>query len=161
MSKAIFTKDFTTKTVMIEKTFQANKDKVWAAYTDGDTLAKWWGPKEWPASNLSFDFSQGGHWHYCMTGPDGTKACGKITYLEINPKDSFSANDAFADEKGNIDETLPKTNWNVIFEGMGDTTKVTTKMTFGTAEDMQKLVEMGFEEGFTSSLSNLEEYLAS
>lgn len=48
------------------------------------------------------------------------------------------------------------TDWVVNFEDMGESTKLTIGLTFATQEEMQKIINMGFEAGFTESLSNLE-----
>lgn len=158
-NKAIFSKDFTNKSMTIEKVFNAPLAKVWEYYSDGEKMAKWWGPETWPATSISFDFRDGGHWHYCMTGPDGTKAYGYINYLKIEPMKGFHAKDYFSNEEGTVDESLPETDWVTTFEEIDGKTKLTIVNTYESAEAMQKLVEMGFEEGFTSALTNLDKLL--
>jgi uncharacterized protein YndB with AHSA1/START domain len=69
-----FIKDSENKKLLVDKTFRADRTRVWKAWTEAEKPVKWWGPKEWPASSKSFDFRPGGHWHYYMTGPDGTQA---------------------------------------------------------------------------------------
>ena len=142
MSDPIIHKDFENKTVVIEKTFAAPRSKVWRAYTDETLLIKWWGPKTWPASSKSFDFRPGGHWHYYMTGPDGTEAWGQIHYIEIMPEDYFTAIDEFSDPEGNKNDSLPTNNWRTEFIDEGETTKVITTLTFTSSENMQTLVDM-------------------
>ncbi len=155
-SAPIITKDFTNRKVTIEKTFSAPKSKVWRAYTDDALLIKWWGPKGWPASSKSFDFRPGGHWHYCMTGPDGTEAWGKLYYLEIQPEEYFIAEDEFSDPEGNKNTSLPTNHWKNEFFSQWDATKVVVTLTFSSTENMQTLIDMWFQEGFSDALDNLD-----
>ena len=45
-----------------------------------DLLEKWWAPKPWKAETKSMNFKDGGHWHYSMVGPDGTRMWARIDY---------------------------------------------------------------------------------
>lgn len=155
-NKAIFTKDFHTKSITIEKTFNAKLERVWEYYTVGEKLAQWWGPETWPATSVSSDFSEGGHWHYYMQGPDGTRAHGYLDYVKIEPLKMFQAIDSFCSPEGVKDTNLPTTNWLATFQETDGKTKVTIVTTYASSEDMQKIVEMGFEEGFTSAMHNLD-----
>jgi len=150
------------KNITIEHIFLADLPKVWHAWTSVERLVKWWGPADWPASNKSFDFRAGGHWHYCMTGPDGTKAWGWMEYTHIDEGQGFSFDDYFCDEDGVKNSGLPSARWKVLFgEITPGRTSVTIVLSFETESELQKIVEMGFEPGFTSALYNLEELLSS
>jgi uncharacterized protein YndB with AHSA1/START domain len=151
-------KDIKNKTLTIKRVFQASADKLWAAWSDEKLLSNWWGPREWPTTTKSFDFRPGGHWHYCMTGPEGTQSWGWVDYTNIQSPKSFEAKDSFSDQEGHKSDVLPHTQWNVSIEGDSPTTLI-TKLTFNSEADMQKIIEMGFEAGMTESLDKLEEQL--
>ena len=51
-------------------------------------------------------------------------------------------------------------DWKCVFTGSGDTTKVTVEVSFDSEADMEKIIEMGFREGFASAHTNLDELLA-
>ena len=51
-------------------------------------------------------------------------------------------------------------HWQVAFSPTAGGTRVQVVITFRSEEDMQKIVEMGFEEGFTAAHGNLDELLA-
>lgn len=160
MNKTTVTKDTANKTVTVEHEFNAPREKVWEAWTDGSKLEKWWGPKTWPATSKSMDFRPGGHWHYYMTGPDGTKSWGRIDYETIEPQNFITGLDSFSDEEGNKNNDFPSTHWRVEFSEEGDKTKIKVLLTFATEADMEKLIEMGFEEGFSDALDNLDRMFA-
>ena len=56
---------------------------------------------------------------------------------------------------------MPRMDWVVKFNGATDSTKVETVITFATEEDLNKIVEMGFKEGFAMAHGNLDELLES
>jgi len=153
-------KDAENKTITIQTEYEADQQRVWDAWTHSDQLDKWWGPQGWPATTKSFDFSEGGHWHYKMTGPDGTEVWSWADYLTIDPINGFTAKDYFADADGTKNPELPGTNWDVAFSSEEGKTRVHVTLTFDKEADMQKLIEMGFEGGFSQGLENLQNYLA-
>lgn len=153
-------KDFTNKTVHISREFNASLKTVWEACTKSEILDQWWAPKPWKAETKSMNFKEGGFWLYAMAGPEGEKHWGKLTYLEINPLKNFQAEDAFCDENGNVNPELPVTKWNNVFTETENGTRVEYFLQFDKVEDLEKIIEMGFEEGVATASDGLEELLA-
>lgn len=160
MNKAVFTKDLENKQLHVERTFNAPRSKVWKAWTDASMLEKWWAPKPWKAVTKSFEFKEGGQWLYYMLGPEGEKHWGTMDYKTIDAENRFTAVDAFSDEHGNPTPDSPITKWEIIFEDQGDKTIMRETSTFDSLEGMEKLLNMGMEEGFSMGLDQLEELLA-
>ncbi len=160
MQQPIVTKDEANKTITIERMFSAPRAKVWQAWTTRELLEPWWAPKPWKAVTKSFDFSEGGRWLYYMEGPDGTKSWSLIDYLTIDPEHGFTAKDAFCDEEGNLNPDMPATDWNIQFSEQDGQTKIMVKLVFASLESMKQIIEMGFEEGFSMGLNQLEELLS-
>ena len=79
--------------LIAERSFKAPKSKVWEYYTTAELLDKWWAPEPYKAITKSFDFSEGGHWHYIMQGPEGDVHHCINNYKTINPEESFTAFD--------------------------------------------------------------------
>lgn len=158
--KPAFTKDAANHTMVVTKTVAAPRNQVWKAWTTSELLDQWWGPKPWNAITQKMEFIPGGKWLYYMQGPDGTKSWATVEYKSIEPEKSFSGLDAFADEAGNINMELPRTDWRVEFTDQGDNTDMTVTMKFADEAAMQKIIDMGFEEGFTIGLDQLDELLA-
>ena len=94
-----------------------------------------------------------------MQGPDGTRHYSKIDYKSIDSGKSFSSIDAFCDEKGETMNEMPVMQWTVSFKPVGDATRVEITITFDSLEDMEKIVEMGFKEGFAAGHTQLDELL--
>ena len=161
-NKMEMVKDLPNKKVTVTRYFDANVADVWAAWTQSELLDLWWAPKPWKAETKEMDFRNGGYWLYAMVGPDGTKQYAKISYSAINPEKSYNATDAFCDEHGNPTNELPSMNWHNSFHADGaDKTKVIIEIHFANEADFETIMTMGFEEGFTMALGNLDEYFAS
>ena len=152
-----FSVDKGNRKIRVKREFAAPLDKVWAAWTQRELLDKWWAPKPWEAKTKSLDFTPGGMWLYAMVGPDGTTHWSRSDYQSINPQESFSWLSAFCDSEGNMDETLSRSNWNNGFNEEQGATFVTIEITYQNIADMEMMIEMGFKEGFTAGLQNLED----
>ena len=158
--ETVYTEDPTNKKIKVVREFDAPVEKVWKAWTDPATLDRWWAPKPWKAVTKSMDFSEGGTWLYYMLGPDGERQYCRADYTSIIPGKSFAGDDAFTDENGTPNKEMPSMHWDVRFNGSGSTTKVVTELGFDTEEEMNKILEMGFKEGFAAAHQNLDEVLA-
>lgn len=154
-----FTVDKHNNTITIIREYDAPLEKVWKAWTTSEMLDQWWGPKPWRAITKSLDFREGGHWHYSMNGPEGEVQWGKFDYLTIEPNESFTGKDGFSDENGTLDTTLPQNHWELRMSQTGNTVMVDMLLTFEKAEDIDTYIDMGFKEGITQTLDQLEEIL--
>jgi uncharacterized protein YndB with AHSA1/START domain len=153
-------KDLAAKKLKVVRHFDAPVDKVWKAWTERELLDKWWAPKPWRAETKTLDFRAGGLWLYAMVGPDGTRMWCRVDLLAVSPRQYFTSRAVFCDEEGNADPSAPPMNWRVQFEATDAGTTIVTEITFDKEADMKKIVEMGFEGGYTMGLGNLEELLA-
>lgn len=164
MSKSLlfnFVVDKKKNVINVERTFDAPVDLVWAAWTEADILEKWWAPKPWTARSKSMDFREGGHWLYAMVSPENEEHWGKAEYITIRHQKFFSGIDGFCDADGNMDTNLPRNKWENEFIARGNQTTVQIKLSFDSLADLEKIIEMGFKEGFTAGLENLDQYIAS
>lgn len=157
--QTIISKDAANKKLIVVREFDAPLEEVWKAWTDKDILDKWWAPKPWKAKTKTMDFREGGFWLYTMAGPDGTEAWSRADYKKIVENKSFIAEDAFCDENGNITNEFPGMHWKNEFSSTETGTKVEVEITFANEADMEKIIEMGFETGFTMAHGNLDELL--
>lgn len=152
-------KDLTNKKITVTKNFSAPPQTVWEAWTTKEVLDQWWAPKPWRAETKSMEFKEGGAWLYDMVGPENERHHAKVGYTKIDTSNFFEGTDSFTDENGIVNKAMPQTHWRVDFKKAGTGTTVITILTAQTKEALEKLLEMGFEEGFKRGLNNLEEYL--
>jgi len=154
-----FSVDKENKTITVKRQFAAGLDQVWAAWTQPELLDQWWAPKPYRVETKSMDFREGGSWLYAMISPENEAHWCRADYKEVNSRKRFSALDAFCDAEGNINTGFPRSFWTNSFSGNGETTTVDIVITYEDLADLEKILEMGFKEGFTMGLGNLDELL--
>jgi uncharacterized protein YndB with AHSA1/START domain len=157
--ETIYTKDPSNKKLKVVREFDAPLQKVWNAWTKSELLDQWWAPRPWKAVTQSQDFKEGGTWYYYMQGPESECHYCRVDYKKIVPNKSFSGYDAFCDDKGNINKEFPQMLWECQFTSTSSGTKVEVEIIFDSEADLQKIVEMGFKEGFAMAHNNLDELL--
>src|ERR1043165_653811 len=87
--------------VKIVRTFNAPLALVWAAWTEPQHVAQWWGPKGFTNPVCELDVRPGGAFRIDMCSPDGTIYPGKGVYHEIvEPERLVLTSTAFDDEAG-------------------------------------------------------------
>lgn len=146
--------------IQVKREFAANLPLVWDAWTKPELLDQWWAPKPYQTQTKSMDFREGGYWLYCMAGPDGDKHWCRADYKSITPHQHFSGLDAFCNEDGEINTSHPRSLWNNAFSEQSGITTVNITISYSSLEDLEKIIEMGFKEGFTMAMENLDQYLA-
>jgi len=157
--ETIYTKE-ASKQMKVVREFDASPEEVWKAWTEPEILDQWWAPKPWKAVTVAMEFREGGRWLYYMQGPEGERHYCRADYTSIVPNESFSVDDAFCDENGNTLTDMPSTHWDNTFARSGTGTRVEVLLTFSSEADMNKIIEMGFREGFASAHNNLDALLA-
>jgi uncharacterized protein YndB with AHSA1/START domain len=158
--ETVYTKDLANKKIKAVREFAAPVEKVWRAWTESAMLEQWWAPKPYKAVTQEMHFHEGGFWRYYMLGPEGERHYCRLDYRSIVPNSSYDVIDAFCDEKGELNTEMPRMNWHVAFYSTDSGTRAEIEISFKTVEDLQKIVEMGFEEGFRMAHGNLDELLA-
>ena len=147
-----------TKTVLIIREFAAELSLVWDAFTKQEILDQWWAPKPWSSKTKYMDFKVGGRRFYAMVSPDGEELGWSIQkYTSISPKTNFKLVNAFADKDENPD--LPGSDWDLNFSEQNGTTTMRVSIYNESLARMEKMIEMGFSEGFKMTLNYLEELL--
>lgn len=148
-----------TNSIHVEREFAADLDLVWDAWTKAELLDQWWAPKPFKAVTRSMDFRVGGRWLYYMLSPKDEKFWCRVDYHKIETKKSYAAKDGFCDEDGNLNPDFPRSQWSNIFrEGVGSTT-VSVTVQYEKLADLEKIISMGFKEGFSMALENLDQYI--
>jgi len=154
-----FTVDKSTCTVFIDREFDAERALVWDAFTKPEILDQWWAPKPMRSETKYMNFKAGGRRFYAMVGPDGQAHWGVQDFTAVSPKTNFKFVSAFTDADENINKDLSSSAWSLDFSETGGVTKVNISIKLNTLADMERRLQMGFKEGFTMTLNDLEERL--
>jgi uncharacterized protein YndB with AHSA1/START domain len=128
------------------------------AFTRAEFLDQWVAPKPYKARTKVMDFKPGGRRFYAMVSPEGQERWALQKFISISPKTHFKMFNAFADKDENPEPA--GSHWDYFFSEKDGITTVRISIYNDSLERMEKLIEMGFKEGFLMSMKNLEELLS-
>lgn len=146
-------------TIHIVREFAADIQSVWNAWTKPEILSKWWAPKPYHVETKTFDFREGGIWLYAMVGPENDKYWSRVDYKSIKLQQQILCQDAFSDEKGNVDPEKPSSLWINNFSEHNGITTLNITLQFERLTDLEMLIKMGFKEGISMTFNSLEKLL--
>ena len=96
------------KELVITRVLDAPRELVWKAWTEPESMMRWWGPKGFTCPVCRIDLRVGGAYLNCMRSPEGQDYWSTGVYREIVPPERLVCTDSFADEKGNV---VPATHY--------------------------------------------------
>lgn len=73
------------RTFNTSRSIAASPDEIFAAFTDPERLARWWGPSGFTNTFHTFEFQTGGHWVYTMHSPNGGNPDNESIFELIEP----------------------------------------------------------------------------
>jgi len=143
--------------LVITRIFDAPRELVWKAWTEPESVKRWWGPKGFTAPVSKIELRVGGKYLSSMRSPEGQVFWSTGVYRELIPLERIVCTDSFADEKGNV---VPATYYGmtgewprellvtVTLEEDGGRTKMTLRHAGIPAGKMSELCELGWNESF-------------
>ena len=152
-----FTVDKAAKTVFITREFAAELPLVWDAFTKQEILDQWTAPAPYIAKTKYMNFEVGGQRFYAMVSPEGQEQWAIQKYTSITPKTNFKMWNVFADKDENPE--VSGSEWDYNFSEQNGITKVRITVFNESFERMERVLA-GFQQGFTMTLANLENLLA-
>lgn len=142
--------------VLITRDFDAPPERVWAAWTDPERLARWFGPDGFRITTHAWDFRVGGTWRFTMHGPDGTDYPNWVRYKVIAPPRRL------AYDHGGSKADAADFEGTATFEPLpGGRTRLALRSVFPSKEARDHVVrEFHAIEGGRQTLARLAEHLA-
>jgi uncharacterized protein YndB with AHSA1/START domain len=159
-----------TKGFTLVRTVAATPEQIWKAWTDEDSAAEWWHPRDMktPRDSVKIDAREAGHYTYTMVFPNTGEAfvTGGV-YLEVVPFErlvfTWGAPDVDPKDAPVVTVTLEPVG-GATGEGVEGTvdavTGGTTQMTFDLRGVDAEESDANYYEGWQQALDQLEEYLA-
>jgi uncharacterized protein YndB with AHSA1/START domain len=77
------------KTFSTSREIPALPEDIFAAISNPERLAKWWGPAGFTNTFSRFQFISGGKWSFIMHGPDGVNYVNESEFAEIIPNEKI------------------------------------------------------------------------
>ena len=147
------TNDRQSRTVTIQRTFNAPISLVWEAWTKAEHIVKWWSPKGSEMEIVTHEFKVGGIWKYVMTMPNGTDFIADGEYQEIEEPNKLVTT-------ANFRPMTEGVTMEVLLEEKGDQTDFTFNVIHPTEEYKLQQEKMGIYNGWGSVFDQLSEFLA-
>lgn len=137
------------KQIRIVRTLHAPIDRVWEVWTKPEHITNWWGPNGFTSTIHEMDFREGGEWRLTLHGPDGQNYPNRSVFKEILPL-----------KKIVFEHMHPHFMTTVLFETVGETTRIDWTMEFETAE-LRNIIVTTFkaDKGQEENIEKLERYL--
>lgn len=142
-------------------------DLVWRGLTDPDLLKKWFCPKPWALSDCRLDLRPGGEFYTVMQDPEGNEFPNTGCFLEIIPKKRLTWTSTLvgdfrpAPPLGANDKECAHLAMTAIvsIEAIQTGTAYTAHVMHSTPEQTKTHEDMGFFEGWGTTITQLEELL--
>jgi len=139
--------------ILIERVFDATRDRVWRAFTEPELIAKWWGR----GNDLvieRFEVEKGGHWRFVEHSTEGEHGF-EGRYAEVTPEERIVWTFEWDGMPGYPCRETAQ------FEDLGDgRTRIRSTTIFFTAEECEGMLASGMEGGLNESYAALDRLLA-
>lgn len=147
--------------IVITREFKASRELFWDVWTQPVHVEKWFGPEGFATKVVESDLRPGGVSQYIMIGPDGKEYPGKGVYKEVVRPERIVSTDEFGDDFDAGGADLPEGMiLTVLFDDLGEKTRLTLRVSHPTPADRKKHEDMGVVGGWQSSFDKLDNYLA-
>ena len=138
--------------LVITRTFEAPRHRVFQAWTEPSQVARWWGPQGFTTTYCDMDIRPGGAFRVCMRSPEGADYWKQGVYREVVEPERLVFTFAWEDAEGKPGHQTLVT---VTFTEQGGKTKLTLhQAVFDTVEARNE-----HRRGWASCLERFAEYL--
>ena len=136
--------------LVMSRSFDAPRELVFAAHTQAEHLAHWWGRGN--PLDVTIDFRVGGAWRFVETA-DGTQHPFRGEFREIQAPETFTWTFEYEPMAGHIAVERYE------FTEQDGKTTVTSRTVFASTEDRDTMLSEGAEAGAEQSYAALDAYL--
>ena len=119
--KSISERSTVHSTFIIERTYRASPERVFAAWSEQAAKAQWFGPSEKHAESYSLDFREGGREHLSAPAPDGAIYSYDAVIADIVPAQRIVHTYDMHRDDARISVSVAT----IEFEAVGDATRLT------------------------------------
>lgn len=153
-------KDPSALTLTIVAEFDATPVQVWEVWEDPRKLERWWGPPTFPATFTRHEFMVGGQSRYFMTGPGGETPRGWWQLEVVEKPNRIEFANGLAGDDGEPESGVEPMPSHVTFEPTDGGTRMTAVTHFVSVEQMERMLDMGMQEGMNQAVSQIDALLA-
>ena len=144
------------RSLIATRVYDAPRALVFAAWSNPQHLARWWGPNGFTTTTSSFDMRPGGVWRFVMHGPDGRDYQNRITFIEVVRPERL-----VYEHGGGDDVESVQFRTTVTFDDLGSKTRLTMHGVFPSVAERDRVIaQYGADKGMVETMVRLAEYLA-
>ena len=121
----------------------ATAEAVFDAWTRPEQVAKWWDPAGRDLAQCDIDLRVGGRFSFVNAGQEDHPFAGEYTAISRSTQIAFTAMGAAG---------------SVVLTPEGHGTRMVVEITCGSAEHLERFVEMGIADGTARTLDNLLDF---
>jgi uncharacterized protein YndB with AHSA1/START domain len=139
------------KDINFIRKIRAPRALVYEAWAKEEALASWFGPEGFAVASNEFNFEEGGHWAFTMTGQDGTVYPNVMEFKQLVKPEriAYRMTDGTEDCPNAFDVV-------VTLEEEREFTLLTIRTIFASAEIVQESLKFGALEAGVSTFSKLQ-----
>ncbi|MBX9583760.1 MAG: SRPBCC family protein [Gemmataceae bacterium] len=142
--------------VVITRSFDAPRERVWDAYTKPDLLKRWLsGPPGWTLAGCEIDLRPGGRYRFVWRDPDGAETGMGGVYREVARPERLVYTELF-----DQDWTGGETVETVVLTEQDGRTLLTSTIRYASPEGRAAALSCPMEEGMAASYDELAAALA-
>ena len=140
--------------ILITRSFDALRQKVFAAMTRPEHVRRWYGPRRLEFVVCEIDLRVGGRWRYLLRAPDGSEHGFQGAYLEIVAPELLRSTEYY--EALGPEHTFEA---RVSLEDIGGVTVFTNTIQYTCKADRDGHLAAGMEAGMNETFDRLAELL--
>jgi uncharacterized protein YndB with AHSA1/START domain len=154
VSKLTLTAEPGSHELVITREFDVPRERVYAAYTDPEQVATWWGPEGVTTIVDQMDARKGGTWRYIHRGAEGEEYAFSGVYHEAVAPERLVYTFEFEGMPGHV---LLET---ITFEELpSGRTRMIDHSVYQSVADRDGMLSYGMEDGANASMNRLEALL--
>ncbi|HEY6468203.1 MAG TPA: SRPBCC family protein [Candidatus Dormibacteraeota bacterium] len=143
-----------TQEVIITRTFQASRERVFKVYTDPARIPKWWGPARLTTVVETMEVRPGGRWRHVQSEADGTEYAFHGVYHDVVAPERLVNTFEYEGAPGQV--SLDCTT----FAETGGTTTVSIHSVFPSVGARDAMLQEGMTDGLAESMRRIDDLLA-
>lgn len=134
--------------------------RVFHAFEDSETLAKWWSPPTCPIVESTADFRVGGVWFYRLFATEISEDIwSRAVFEEIVEDRRIAFVETSADSSGKVTADRAPAHTVLELERSEAGTLLTVTVSFETPDDHRAALGRGIVQGMSTALAQLQEIL--
>lgn len=142
--------------ILVERVFEAPRERVFAAHTDADLVARWWGRHEDTTEVAELDATTGGSWRFVSRDGEGNEHAFRGVFREVTAPERIVQTFEWEGMPGHVSVDAAE------FEDLGDgRTRIRSVSTFHVGSERDGMLGAGMEKGLSESYEKLDSLLAS